>query len=1137
MMKPTIKIYIGRPVSGAEAHALIRLHRDLNERGVDALLLVNFISRSKSRQIDCVAVTANQATLLDFKEITGVLRGSFNGLWLIRSLGGSEVRYPGENPYREVSTAKYALSDDLAAFRKSRPEVPHPKKGHFYTQFDAAVCICPDILSGSQLPQGDYKCWIWGYPTALERITSRAIDSSWSPEHWEKFARDFLHLEEASLESATDSQFRASEQLVFSYRSRLESILQHKLPPRLPDSQALPYNEHFTVVGPSGIGKTVHLQWHALECSQLGRLVLFAEAKHYAGDFKALMQKSIAPFFSGRIEDLLSAASLCANATDLIIDGECKDSLQPTLVRDLLAFHERRGARIISANQGGVELPPDICASRIEIRNLTQEQKIAAFAYHTGVSDFEVDAEVLDPFDTAHDLMVAARCGSKLRSGASRSDLYDAYILQSLPTANLSVAGALCRHLAAALSSEYATVMSIHLFEELSASFLTQCGSHLHVLDELRQSALFKLDVASFSFSHDKIQQHLYGDWLYRNSPDFASLLLKLRNPAHRELAELALSRERLIERVVETLRAVPELGLFDRVGGGACGSAARDVLLQECHRLLSEAAADLATISVKLNLVEQDGRKIEADWPTLTGNREWSEYEVMLCRWIGRHLETHGFADRVAELLALTGASLQQASENAAIQEKVHPLAVLGSVLHTVLALQHVSMALPASEIYHAWRVSRFVGKTGDQLPMHWAKSLTPYVNCSCLGTVGATSFVLAEIGKHDDNLSPKDLAGLFKQAWNTKLRPLRMQALELLRDQAQQLRQKAAEELQGICIILEQVHAASPKGDLIMNTCLIETMNAYGLISPPVDFETACNQIRGVLDKGSAHAKVLFELAGLFPAEAPEDPLAEEGYRIVGLFFEEVYQGIYFDAFEQLSRSEQVAFMNLAANARDPFFHLEWILTGLVESQSPCSADIFRKYAGRVLCSTWISEHDIAGIFTLAVTGCAKVGAELPPWEMENSIAAEAWRIMREIVYLISRGAPSSVIEESWLVLRSEAILGAADVLFLLAKTKHAIGALRSDVNVRVTELYPEHTRCIMAHSLNHVGSLVAVGKFAEREWHTSERTRYIIESLGELGNESTIEQLKALASDERWGAVAVSAIKSIRNRLDQL
>lgn len=77
-MKPTIKVYAGRPVTGAEAKSVRRLHAELLQRGVDALLLVNFTA--KDRQIDCVAVTAKQAALLDFKEITGAVRGGLMAL-------------------------------------------------------------------------------------------------------------------------------------------------------------------------------------------------------------------------------------------------------------------------------------------------------------------------------------------------------------------------------------------------------------------------------------------------------------------------------------------------------------------------------------------------------------------------------------------------------------------------------------------------------------------------------------------------------------------------------------------------------------------------------------------------------------------------------------------------------------------------------------------------------------------------------------------------------------------------------------------------------------------------------------------------------------------------------------------------
>ena len=273
-MKPTIQMFMGSPVVGAEAKAVKRLHSDLCSRNLDALMLVNV--NAGRRQIDCVVVTPNQATLLDFKEITGPLRGELNGAWHIKQRGGGEVRYSGENPYSQVSNAKYALSDEMGKFQRKHDEVPKPSKNKFFEQFEAAVCICPEIAPGSKLNRGDFKCRIWGYPEALEAICCGSIQSSWSLLVWKRFAKEHLLLQEASLHSATDPGFRESELLLSGYTSRLVAFLNHGLPPELPNvGGPLPKSDHFVLLGQSGSGKTIRLQHHALTtesptCTTLG---------------------------------------------------------------------------------------------------------------------------------------------------------------------------------------------------------------------------------------------------------------------------------------------------------------------------------------------------------------------------------------------------------------------------------------------------------------------------------------------------------------------------------------------------------------------------------------------------------------------------------------------------------------------------------------------------------------------------------------------------------------------------------------------------------------------------------------------------------------------------------------------------
>src|SRR2546427_517426 len=130
----------------------------------------------------------------------------------------------------------------------------------------------------------------------------------------------------------------------------------------------------------------------------------------------------------------------------------------------------------------------------------------------------------------------------------------------------------------------------------------------------------------------------------------------------------------------------------------------------------------------------------------------------------------------------------------------------------------------------------------------------------------------------------------------------------------------------------------------------------------------------MRGLLKPDSDYARSLIELHQSQPPDDSCDPLAEAAYRILGLFFEEVFQGVYCEAFHTLTESEQTAFMNLAGQAKDPSFHLGYILGGLVKVGSPSSLPLFHRYAARILVDS-PSQLDAVHGFLLAVIGCARL------------------------------------------------------------------------------------------------------------------------------------------------------------------
>ncbi len=1132
-MKSTIKIYIGRPVSGAEAKAVKRLHSGLSEQGIDALLLVNF--QVRNRQIDCVVISPTQATLLDFKEITGPVRGGMNGPWFIRAHGGGETRYPGENPYVEVSTAKYALSDEMAKFQKNRTDIPAPRKGHFYVQFDAAVCICPDIVPDSSLAQGDFKCWIWGFPVALGKIFTRKIESSWTIENWERFAFH-LNLEAVSLESATDQEFRKSELALLAYGERLTTVLGHGLPPELPHlAETLPRAEHFVLLGPSGIGKTIRLQRHALESINQPALVLFVEAMHYEGDFRALLQKAVAPVFSGKIEELRQAASICGAPTVLIMDGfdRCQASVLPNLVRGISAFHELCNCRIVIGSQFDPNLPPSIKSLLLQMSHLVLDQKLAVFRFHSGDSEFS-DSALLEPFETAHDLMVAGKCRSNLTPGVTRTELYDAYIVNCLPKFHPTVAGALCRQLAAVLARDFASAMSRHDFEKEAEDFVTTCGVTLQVIDEVCRTEFVKLSFTDFSFSHELIQEHLYADYLCRTAEDFDVLVSELQKPAHRHLAQVALFRQKSADKVRTILRSMRDARLLEAVFHGRSGASARAVLLHDCHAFLSDAAADGVHADVVVEVSTKNGQRATSARAVWGRCRQWTDYDMCLAKLIGRKLDHPEFSNRAADLLGVSGASLRHAAATAAKSVGRSERLTIDWVLHACLVLQHVSsMECPAAEIFHAWRDS-FKSKTNPDGP--WARALREHSTNDSSGAQAFVIYALCELLEWAEPATVEALDRTFRLAWDSRLGQLRTKALEMLVNTAHGDASGSISQSEGIRSLLRMVDESLPERDkdIFTNTFLIEAMNAYGMIPPPVELESALAEMRSVLNPQSGYARSLLELRGVEVANDFSDVLAEGACRILGLFFEEVFQGVYCQAFHSLTEREQTAFMNLAGQAKDASFHLGYILGGLVKVCSPSSLPLFHRYAAKILFDS-PSQQDAVHGFILAIIGCAKLNAELPPWQMEKSEATEAWRMLREIIYEQFKGASASAaMDDLWISLRAEALFGVADALLLMKSSfVFDLGDVGSTVNL--VDRYPQHVKAIMEHSLLNLARLTSAWKYGQAPDHRRGRVDFVIDTLGRVGDRETIELLKRFADDPALGENAIAAIKLIRARAE--
>jgi hypothetical protein len=175
----------------------------------------------------------------------------------------------------------------------------------------------------------------------------------------------------------------------------------------------------------------------------------------------------------------------------------------------------------------------------------------------------------------------------------------------------------------------------------------------------------------------------------------------------------------------------------------------------------------------------------------------------------------------------------------------------------------------------------------------------------------------------------------------------------------------------------------------------------------------------------------------------------------------------------------------------------------------------------------------------YLFATIGCAKLGAPLPPWELEKTVANEAWRIIREIVYEHFKGNTSAHrVHELWLTLRAEAGLGIADVLLAINRAHtFSWGGARLRVDLRTD--YPQQVKLAMEHSLSNLTKLVSAWERGIWPDDAQNRSIFVLTTLGDVGDESTLWLLKPFTNDAILGEAAIAASKAIncRQRLKSL
>lgn len=159
-MKPTIDVYHGSlSTITSEQSFLARLSSDLKARGVSALIFSNFFVNS--RQIDFFVITDKCACHVELKNYSLPVLGKRNGTWKLRHPNGeiSELD-ERENPYHQTLNGKFALSDKMRSMASKHGGLPRPQpQTKFYETIESVICIYPELLPGSEVPNDRKGLW------------------------------------------------------------------------------------------------------------------------------------------------------------------------------------------------------------------------------------------------------------------------------------------------------------------------------------------------------------------------------------------------------------------------------------------------------------------------------------------------------------------------------------------------------------------------------------------------------------------------------------------------------------------------------------------------------------------------------------------------------------------------------------------------------------------------------------------------------------------------------------------------------------------------------------------------------------------------------------------------------------------
>lgn len=1095
-----VEVLLGHDIEEpTELRFLQRLRADLESSGEPALVLGNFYCGLRRTQVDFVVVTTRGATVIEIKGYRLPVEGGVNGQWVSLFPGGARRKIVSKNPFQQALDARYAVADALAKIATVDSVSAKRAVG-------GSLCLFPEPLVGSNIPESNFKCTVGGYRQLLSQIQG-AREGAISLDTWREFASqigltphsDVCHSEWESFAAEYNSQWQATTAATSRPFVPLPLLMDERAASLAECVQQLHEGNNLLVVGPSGSGKSRVLEELSTLVGSACMLPISVEARVFCGNLRPLLERSVSLATNYALADVLRCSRRSANAAVVLVDGfnECPSEHRQALIRTLFALHRRYGVRVVVSSQN--EMPvPWLPSTAAKLPALSSSHLRAVLESHLGRSIVEIEEHALEVVATAHDAEILASVIGNLVHLDGRFSLYAAFTRQVLGCQAPAGHRALAR-LAARMRERFLSSLSEHeLLRELAALLESETTA-TQVWESARDSGVMVVRSGRAFFRHDLIGDYFSTVSLLAQCTDIGAKVLALDRPINAPLLEFAVGACETLSDVGMLLQsASPELLIACM--DGKCGAKPRSYVLDRVRDMLDVVVSDYLRLIAELVTDEEGRHHVSVRLPGDEEAPSYGNFMAIVPCALG-----HGLLPDVLRTFGLVDRKIWNEAERLRAQ---HPDVNVAFRRRTYNAFYSSPGDLLVRAMRDIQEGLSFVYRRSAPLALTaalWDKLSNPAEL-----SPGQLLVVTAIVGRLDSqpNSIPVNFAMVVQHLWDTGIQQLRFEVVQLTRRTGRLLNAEQQGELR------DTISSWFSETDFFTNSMVFDALQGIG--GP----ETC-------LSVESAHEEFL-ELLSMQQSE----PACERAMHMYVCTFDHPCEELYAEAFnERLTNGERQELLLRAAAARYGDMTTPMVIAELARCPVPAAIQCFKKFAqAPKMGGAWV--ESAVETYLRSIKALAEMGV---PFEFADGIVAgtSAWSQAAPLLHLLcSRlGDPEGKqLAFLWEQLESCGVGRAFDVVM---RTETSFMFHEKDTKISFVPACNDGVRRMARAVLS--SDYQSETEFERlSQWHdvTSAHRVFALQVLGNIGRKTDIELVRVWTEDATLGPHAIAAARALES-----